>query len=70
MIGSSEERAQPLTEERLHVGCGNEVLPGWVNHDLVALPGVDVVQDLDSYPWPFDDDRFAVVRLHHVLSST
>jgi len=28
---------------------------------------VDVVHDLDSYPWPFDDDRFAEVRLQHVL---
>ena len=53
--------------ERLHLGCGNDVLPGWVNHDLAALPGVDVVHDLDSYPWPFEDDRFDEVRLHHVL---
>ena len=56
-----------MTDERLHLGCGNEILPGWINHDLVDLPGVDVVHDLDSYPWPFEDDRFAEVRLHHVL---
>ena len=56
-----------MSGERLHLGCGNEILPGWINHDLVELPGVDVVHDLDSYPWPFDDDRFEEVRLHHVL---
>ena len=67
MIGSSDRGSQPLTEERLHLGCGNDVLPGWVNHDLVALPGVDVVHDLDSYPWPFEDDLFVEVRMHHVL---
>ena len=64
MIGFSEE---PVSGERLHLGCGNEILPGWVNHDLVQLPGVDVAHDLDLYPWPFEDDRFAEVRLHHVL---
>lgn len=52
---------------RLHLGCGNEVLPGWINHDLAELPGVDVVHDLDRYPWPFDADTFAAVRLFHVL---
>ena len=56
-----------MTGERLHLGCGNEILPGWINHDLADLPGVDVVHDLDSYPWPFEDDRFAEVRMHHVL---
>jgi SAM-dependent methyltransferase len=56
-----------LTGERLHLGCGNEILPGWINHDLAELPGVDVVHDLDSYPWPFEDDRFAEIRMHHVL---
>lgn len=53
--------------ERLHLGCGNEILPGWINHDLVPLPGVDVVHDLHDYPWPFEDGRFAEVRMYHVL---
>ena len=53
--------------QRLHLGCGNEILPGWINHDLVALPGVDVVHDLDAYPWPFETDQFTEVRLYHVL---
>lgn len=52
---------------RLHLGCGNEILPGWVNHDLVALPGVDVVHDLTAFPWPFPDHAFEEVRLFHVL---
>ena len=54
-------------QPRLHLGCGNEVLPGWVNHDLAKLAGVDVVHDLDSYPWPFDSETFFQVRLFHVL---
>lgn len=52
---------------KLHVGCGNDILPGWVNHDLVALPGVDVVHDLTAFPWPFEANRFEEIRMYHVL---
>lgn len=52
---------------RLHLGAGNEILPGWVNHDLVALPGVAVVHDLTVFPWPFASAHFHEVRMIHVL---
>lgn len=31
-------------------------MPGWVNVDRAAIPGVDVVHDLDVGPWPFARD--------------
>jgi predicted SAM-dependent methyltransferase len=31
---------------RLHIGCGNKRLEGWVNIDSQAIPGVDVVADV------------------------
>ena len=47
----------------LDVGCGRDKIPGALGVDRVALPGVDVVHDLDSYPWPFEDSSFeALVR--------
>jgi len=27
---------------RLNVGCGRNIMPDWVNVDVVPLPGVDV----------------------------
>ncbi len=38
----------PKTEsrQRLHVGCGDKHLDGWVNIDQQALPGVDEVADV------------------------
>jgi SAM-dependent methyltransferase len=56
-----------VSEQRLHLGCGHEILSGWVNHDIAPLPGVDIVHDLDQYPWPFEDESFDQVRLYHVL---
>lgn len=31
---------------RLHIGCGQEAFPGWINIDNKALPGVDRVLDV------------------------
>ena len=36
------------TAVRLHVGCGNKRLEGWINVDVEALPEVDVVADVRS----------------------
>lgn len=40
---------------RLNLGCGLQPIAGWVNTDRVKLPGVDIVHDLDTAPWPWDD---------------
>src|SRR5215216_1054863 len=54
-------------KDKLHLGCGNQILTGWLNHDLVALPGVDVTHDLALFPWPFESSQFNEVRMIHVL---
>jgi predicted SAM-dependent methyltransferase len=38
--------ASPHAPLRLHVGCGQEALAGWVNIDNKQLPGVDRVLDV------------------------
>jgi glycosyltransferase involved in cell wall biosynthesis len=38
----------PQPQIRLNVGCGRSIQPGWVNLDSVALPGVDIVCDLET----------------------
>jgi ubiquinone/menaquinone biosynthesis C-methylase UbiE len=43
------------------------VKPGWTNLDVAALPGVDVVHDLDQQPLPFDDASFDYVECIDVL---
>jgi SAM-dependent methyltransferase len=47
---------------RLNLGCGARPEPGWVNLDVVRLPGVDVVHDLDVLPWPFADGAAVQVK--------
>ena len=31
---------------KLHVGCGDVILPGWINVDLENLPGIDLQDDI------------------------
>jgi len=55
---------------RLHLGCGRDIRDGWINIDSVALPGVDVVADLDNCaatPLPFDDDTVDEIEGIHLI---
>jgi SAM-dependent methyltransferase len=51
----------------LDIGCGPNKVPGAVGVDCLALPGVDVVHDLNSYPYPFAADSVDEIHAYHVL---
>lgn len=55
---------------KLNLGCGKNILDGWVNIDSQDLPGVDLVVDLDEASdthLPYDDDSVDEFLLSHVL---
>jgi SAM-dependent methyltransferase len=56
-----------MTEQRLNLGCGTDIRPGFVNLDIAPLPGVDVVHDLAVLPLPFPDAAFAEVNAKDIL---
>jgi predicted SAM-dependent methyltransferase len=58
------ELSQPRV---LDVGCGRYKLRGSVGLDIVPLEGVDVIHDLNKFPYPFDDNSFDQIRLSHVI---
>lgn len=51
---------------RLNLGCGTDIDPDMVNVDIVALPGVDVVTDLDQ-AWPWKDGSAGYIKASHVF---
>ena len=53
---------------KLDVGCGSRKLPGFLGIDNMVSPQVDVVHDLNVYPWPFAHDSFNQVVCRHSLS--
>jgi predicted SAM-dependent methyltransferase len=42
--------ATTTTKNRLNFGCGEKILSGYVNVDIVKRPGVDKVIDLEKTP--------------------
>ena len=58
--------SEPSAETRLNLGCNTDVRPGWVNVDIADYGGNEII-DLNSYPWPFEENRVAEVSASHVL---
>ncbi len=56
--------------KKLNLGCGKDIKEGYVNVDLVQLPGVEKIVDFDKVPYPFDDNTFEEVYNKHVLEHT
>lgn len=55
---------------KLNVGCGKNIRDGWINIDIMPLPGVDVVFDLETCvvkQLPFDDDSVDEIFMSHTL---
>ena len=40
---------------KINLGAGGDIRQGYVNHDIAQLPGIDVLHDLNVYPWPWQD---------------
>nr|WP_319540024.1 methyltransferase domain-containing protein [uncultured Methanospirillum sp.] len=53
--------------EKLNIGCGTDIKDGWINLDGKNLPGVDIVHDLEVFPWPFVDNQFDEIYMKDVL---
>lgn len=51
---------------RLHLGCGDRFIPGFVHVDIRPLPHVDIVSRLDKLEM-FEDDSASLVYASHVL---
>ncbi len=53
--------------KKLNIGCGGEILEGYVNLDYLKLKGVDVAHDLNSFPYPFKSNEFDFVYGNNIL---
>lgn len=56
-----------MKSQKLSIGCGRKIEEGFINLDIVELPGVDVVHDLNEYPYPFKDNTFNYILCDSVL---
>ena len=63
----SSHGAKRIKPRRLNLGCGGDIRRGYVNLDIVYLPGVNVLHDLDTIPYPFKTDTFDEIYASHTI---
>jgi len=51
---------------RLDVGCGINKQKGYIGLDQFRHPGVDIVHDVQKFPWPVDTDSCFQVLMSHL----
>jgi len=59
-------------EKCLNLGCGKNYMKSnekqeWINLDFIKFPKVDVVHDLESFPYPFRNNTFDKIFCSHIL---
>jgi len=51
---------------KLHIGCGNVILPGWINLDIENLPGIYIQDDVRTLN-KIADESCDIIYASHVL---
>lgn len=51
----------------LNLGCGKDLMKGAINLDKYNYKGVDLVHDLNSFPYPFKDNYFNKIYARHII---
>jgi len=52
---------------RLDIGCGASKQEGFIGLDVRDLPGVDIVHDVEEYPWPLPDECVLLAVCSHLV---
>lgn len=52
---------------KINLGCGEDQFEGFINVDLLKLPGVDVVHNLMEFPYPFEDNSASEIKAVDVI---
>ena len=50
----------------LDIGCGGNKQPGFVGMDKRELEGVDIVHDLEVFPYPLEDEECLTIKGSHI----
>lgn len=56
-----------MNKKILDVGCGANKIGGSTGMDHVKGPGVDIVHDLNKFPWPIAESSFDEVRMAQII---
>lgn len=52
---------------KLDIGCGAGKQHGFVGMDIRKLPGVDIVHNVEKFPWPLPDECANLAMASHLV---
>ncbi len=52
---------------KIDLGCGQKKREGYIGVDILNVPGVDVIHDLNVFPYPFRDNIAEEIWMDNVL---
>ena len=69
---NAKQKLEQLLKEKnqgvkIDLGCGTNKMTGFIGVDTRPLPTVDIVMDLEKYPWPIPDECASTIVCNHVL---
>lgn len=71
MVSQTDSQPQGAQQAlKLNLGCGKVIRDGWINHDIMPGPGVDVIYDLETCgiePFPLPDDSVEEIHASHLI---
>jgi SAM-dependent methyltransferase len=51
----------------LDLGCGANCQDDFIGMDRRDLPGVDIIHDIEEFPWPINTDSVKIILCSHLL---
>jgi len=56
-----------MDKVKVNLACGDYKKDGFIGVDIVKTPTVDIIHDLNQYPWPFEDNSVDEVYCAHYI---
>jgi hypothetical protein len=53
---------------KVDLGCGYHKLEGFLGIDMLDIPGVDIVHDLETTPWPLPSESITLLSCSNLVS--
>jgi GDP-D-mannose dehydratase len=52
---------------KINLGCGKDIREGWINMDKIDTPNVNIIHNLNEFPYPFGDNSIDYILMSHIL---
>lgn len=56
-----------MEKVKVDIACGDRKREGYIGIDICEMSQVDIVHDLNQYPWPFEDNSVDEVYCSHYI---